>query len=226
MNNMKHYMAKKTAKIRYKLASFIIKRLTPVLYKKIDLKTFTNKVLGFKIDNIFSSIRPSVEFMKGIFNGRLVKGAELGVARAANSKSILRELNIEKLYLIDTWDNYKGIDGIWTNIEENYIYVLSILGSDKRVEIIKNFSNIAVKDIEDNSLDFVYIDANHKYQYAYEDIKLWFPKIKEGGVIGGHDICQIDVLKAVKDFCSDKNIKFQTEIPDWYFIKSKIGIKE
>ena len=221
MNNIKYYIAKKTVKIRYKLASFIIKRLTPILYKKIDLNTFTNRVLGFKTDNIFNIIRPSVEFMQEKFHGRLVKGAELGVARAGNSKSILKELNIEKLYLIDVWENYKGTDGIWSNIDENHKYVLSILGNDKRVEIIKNFSNIAIKDIKDNSLDFVYVDANHKYNYAYEDIKLWFPKVKEGGIIGGHDVCIPDVLKAVKDFCSEKNIKFTTEIPDWYFIKPK-----
>ena len=58
---MKRNIAKKTEKIRYKLASIIIKQLTPVLYKKIDLSTFTNKrVFQFKLDNIPSVIRPSI----------------------------------------------------------------------------------------------------------------------------------------------------------------------
>ena len=211
------YIAEKTVKFRYKLASFILKRLTPVLYKKIDITTFNKRVFQFKTDNIHITIRPSVNFMKKIFDGRLVKGAELGVERARNSKSILRELNIEKLYLIDVWDIYKGIDYNWS--KENYNHVIRILEDDKRVRIIKDYSENAVKNIEDNSLDFVYIDANHNYDYVCKDINLWYPKVKEGGIIGGHDICIPDVLKAVKEFCSDKNIKFQTEIPDWYFIK-------
>ena len=215
-----YYITKKTAKIRYKTAALILKHLTPVLYKKLDVSVFIkNEVFQFKLDDISIDTRPSVEFMKEIFHGKLVKGAELGVERARNSKSILRELNIEKLYLIDAWDNYKGIDGIWSNIDENHKHVLRILGNDKRVEIIKNFSNVAVKDIKDNSLDFVYVDANHKYEYVYQDIKSWYPKVKNNGFMAGHDVCIPDVIKAVKEFCSNKSIKFQTEIPDWYFVK-------
>lgn len=217
-----YWIAKKTAKIRYKIAALILKHLTPALYKKLDISVFVkNKVFQFKLDNISVDTRPSVEFMKKIFRGRLVKGVELGVERGRNSKSIIKELNIGKLYLIDAWDNYKGIDGIWSNIDENHKHVLRILGNDKRVEIIKSFSNVAVKDIEDDSLDFVYVDANHKYKYVYQDINLWYPKVKEDGIIGGHDVCIPDVIKAVKEFCSNKSIKFQTEIPDWYFVKPK-----
>ncbi|MBT5491708.1 class I SAM-dependent methyltransferase, partial [bacterium] len=37
------------------------------------------------------------------------------------------------------------------------------------------------------TLDFIYIDANHTYESAKEDIQLWYPKIKVGGMISGHD---------------------------------------
>lgn len=217
---MKNYIVKKTEKIRYKLASTILKQLTPALYKKIDLNTFNNnRVFQFKSDNISNTIRPSIKFMKEKFNEKLVKGVEIGVERGRNSKSILNELNIGKLYLIDVWDNYKGIYIVWSL--ENYNHVLRKFKDDKRVNIIKDFSNNAVINFWDNTLDFVYIDANHKYKYVYQDIELWYPKVKVGGIIAGHDVCIPDTLKAVKDFCSKKNIKFQTEIPDWYFIKPK-----
>ena len=45
----------------------------------------------------------------------------------------------------------------------------------------------ASKLYQDNSLDFVFIDADHSYESVVEDIQSWFPKVKNGGIIGGHD---------------------------------------
>ena len=45
----------------------------------------------------------------------------------------------------------------------------------------------AVKDFEDGSLDFVYIDGNHDFLHATEDIWWWAKKVRNGGVIAGHD---------------------------------------
>ena len=48
-------------------------------------------------------------------------------------------------------------------------------------------SEDAVDDIPEK-LDFVYIDGNHAYEYVKKDIGLYYPKLKKGGVIGGHDV--------------------------------------
>ena len=45
----------------------------------------------------------------------------------------------------------------------------------------------AVKDFADESLDFVYIDANHEFKYVTEDIFEWSKKVRKGGAIAGHD---------------------------------------
>lgn len=45
----------------------------------------------------------------------------------------------------------------------------------------------AVKDFDDESVDFVYIDGNHEFKYVAEDICEWSKKVKKGGVISGHD---------------------------------------
>lgn len=45
----------------------------------------------------------------------------------------------------------------------------------------------ASRTIEDGSLDFVFVDADHSYEAVQEDIALWKPKVKAGGWLGGHD---------------------------------------
>ena len=213
---------KHTERIRYTFVSIIVKRLTPSLYKKIDLISLIDKPIGFKKSSISNIPRPAIKIMKEKFNGKLVKGAEIGVKKGENSRSILKELDIEKLYLIDIWNNYKGIDNIYADQFKNYKNILKQFRKDKRVRIIKDYSKYATNYIADKSLDFVYIDANHKYNNVYQDIELWFQKVKDGGIIAGHDIMNChDVLKAVKDFCIKNKILFYIKLPDWYFYKIK-----
>lgn len=65
------------------------------------------------------------------------------------------------------------------------------------------------KRYEDQSLDFVYIDAAHDYESVMDDITAWAPKIKTGGYIGGHDYrtnCP-GVWKAVGEYFGHKNVE-------------------
>ena len=45
----------------------------------------------------------------------------------------------------------------------------------------------AVKDFENESIDFVYIDGNHGFKFITEDIYEWSKKVRKGGIISGHD---------------------------------------
>lgn len=62
-----------------------------------------------------------------------------------------------------------------------------------RVQMIRKESLEAVNDFEDMSLDFVYIDANHEYNYALQDILAWYPKVKPGGILAGDDVWSTDL---------------------------------
>ena len=57
-----------------------------------------------------------------------------------------------------------------------------------RAEIIKDYTTEAAKDVADESLDFVFIDADHSYMGVMRDVGAWAPKVKKGGMIIGHDI--------------------------------------
>jgi hypothetical protein len=62
------------------------------------------------------------------------------------------------------------------------------LGSfGKRVRIIQDYSCNARPSFQDQSLDCVYIDGNHRYEIALDDLFGWMEKIKPGGTIGIHD---------------------------------------
>ena len=84
---------------------------------------------------------------------------------------------------------------------------------------------------DNNSLDFVYLDARHHYEGIKEDIESWFPKVKAGGLFCGHDYLDkiigetnFGVKKAVDEFATLHNFKViktdKDEYPSWFFIKS------
>lgn len=86
----------------------------------------------------------------------------------------------------------------------------------------------AVKDFADESLDFVYIDGNHNLKYVVEDICEWSKKVKNGGIISGHDYFYTDsrdpkkvshIPHAVKAYVDSYNIK------NWYVIGREKYIK-
>ena len=53
----------------------------------------------------------------------------------------------------------------------------------------------------DGSMDFIYIDADHRYESVKRDIEVWLPKVRKGGVFAGHDYieCWPGVMKAVEE---------------------------
>jgi hypothetical protein len=65
----------------------------------------------------------------------------------------------------------------------------------------KGFSLVEVLPVADESLDFAYIDGDHSYEAALADIKAWWPKIKPGAFLGGHDyVSFVGVKQAVASF--------------------------
>ena len=84
----------------------------------------------------------------------------------------------------------------------------------------------ALNDFEDNSLDFIHIDANHKFDFVMEDLIGWAKKVRSGGIISGHDYFNWtggDVVLAVDTYTRAHKIKdwFITNepIPSFFWVK-------
>jgi hypothetical protein len=56
-----------------------------------------------------------------------------------------------------------------------------------QVEFHRGFSTDVLNQFADDSLDWVYIDGNHLYDYVKKDIALSFRKTKKGGFVTGDD---------------------------------------
>lgn len=122
------------------------------------------------------------------------KGVEIGVFKGQFSKHILDNWS-GTLYMIDPWRELE--DYIDSSNHKNhpnaYLEAMqSIKGYEDRAFMIRALSNQAVDLFEDESLDFIYIDGNHTYDSVKEDMELWFPKLKKGGLFAGHDYLRMD----------------------------------
>jgi hypothetical protein len=161
-------------------------------------------------------------------------GVEIGVYKGDFSELLLKHSRLSVLYSIDPWwhlpDNvYQDVANVPDEeAQKEYEEVAGKLKEfGQRSKILRMLSNEAVKQFSDESLDFVYIDANHSYEACREDLALWWPKLKAGGVFAGHDyldICEknFGVKSAVDEFAK----KYGQEVfitpgtyPTWYFRK-------
>lgn len=117
-------------------------------------------------------------------------GAEIGVEQGEYSEVLLSKNPKLFLYLIDSWKAYRGyrdhtrqekLDKFYQTTQQRLNPYLN------RIKIFKGFSMDVVEGFNDNSLDFVYIDANHDFLHVAEDIHYWSKKVRPGGIVAGHD---------------------------------------
>jgi len=113
-------------------------------------------------------------------------GAEIGVFRGEYSERILNMTGVDTLYCIDSWvpEHACSPEDAEEIYQEAYSR-LKIYGG--RVGILRGFSLEISRYIEDSSLDFVYLDASHTYKAVLADLQAWYPKVRKGGMISGHD---------------------------------------
>lgn len=146
--------------------------------------------------------------------GLLGEGAEIGVLRGEFSELLLDQWRGRRLHSVDPWKEYAGGEyqdnknvpqSRQDELHAETLRRLQRFGP--RSSVVRGDSREAAARFEDGRLDFVYIDAQHHYEAACEDIALWHPKVRKGGLLAGHDYldgwlngCRYGVRRAVDEF--------------------------
>lgn len=145
---------------------------------------------------------------------RRIVGAEVGVWRGDMASRMLRLLPRLTLILVDRWqappagDSYhQGSTRIARMPQADFDAALDharlvVAPYTDRVHWLIGDSSGMAGAVDDASLDFAFIDADHSYAGCRRDIEAWLPKVKRGGLLGGHDYGkadQGDVAGAVRD---------------------------
>lgn len=155
-------------------------------------------------------------------------GVEIGVLRGDFSKQILDTINPNHLILIDPYEvggelynsglstaySTKGDYGLINHKFRNEI-------ETGQVMVRKKYSHEIVGRYPDNTIDFVYHDASHLYADVKRDLNQWLPKLKETGLMCGHDMIEVDnfgVIQAVNEFMEEQGFEmiiFNNDGGDW-----------
>lgn len=116
-----------------------------------------------------------------------IYGAELGVRRGEFTTTLVRDNPLLKMVCVDIWNNDKSLNETHKHDENFKLFIKNAWDYKDRIAILRELTSTAYKKIKDNSLDFIFIDATHTYNALKNDIELWSPKVRSGGIISGHD---------------------------------------
>tara|TARA_R110000803_G_scaffold58952_1_gene117279 strand:- start:1443 stop:2663 length:1221 start_codon:yes stop_codon:yes gene_type:complete len=127
-------------------------------------------------------------------------GSWKGMSSVYMAVEIINSKKNIKFDCIDLW----GTDPDKVYADKKDLYSTFI----KNIKPVKHIINPIVSNsweaaslYEDRSLDFVWLDAGHEYQDIKKDIAAWYPKVKIGGTIAGHDFTTAPgVSQAVSEY--------------------------
>lgn len=174
-------------------------------------------------------LRPAYSHIKNKLGTGKV-GILVGAYNGVSAEYVYYGLQPSKYYLVDPYVKYADLDGGYSYRQEAWDMaresLISKFGGKKDVVFIQKKSEETYVDFPDGYFDFVYIDADHSYGHVKLDMELWWPKVKAGGVMAGHDFQLIGhVDRAVREWSSGMGLEFHTKpcpwnsIPDWWIDK-------
>ena len=132
------------------------------------------------------------------------KGAEIGVFKGKYSEVLCKANPQAHIWGVDAWEIQAHPKGVYIGSDEEQTYFTQCYEETKKrmspyknYTILKKYSMDALKDFEDQSLDFVYIDAGHDFMNFTQDLHWWLKKLKIGGIISGHDYARYPFHKYI-----------------------------
>ena len=163
----------------------------------LPFKSWDHKITRHSLYKIFAKLGYTV-------------GAEIGVGTGRNAITMLRAVPDLHLYAVDPWRQYGRCSQ--RICDRRYEATVNRL-KDENATIIRKPSLAAAQEFEDRSLDFAYIDGDHRFDAVMTDIIFWTPKVRKGGIVAGHDyyhFYQSGVVDAVRVYT------WAHRITEWY----------
>jgi hypothetical protein len=152
------------------------------------------------------------------------RGAEVGVHVGKYAEALCQANPDLELLCVDPWDRCPGISRhrapmLYDETKERL--------APYNTTIVRKTSVEASKEVPDESLDFVYIDARHEFDFVMMDLFHWVPKVRSGGIVSGHDFHYVyynGLVLAVETYIRAHRIDpwyvlHRDNLPSWLWVK-------
>jgi hypothetical protein len=154
------------------------------------------------------------------------KGAELGVHDGVNFKYLVQNCPNLELIGVDLYEAQPDNNGPekWTPGENGHLWKHEDYYNDVKsfcekypgkAHIFKDYTTNVADKFENETFDFVFVDADHGYEGCLRDIKAWAPKVKKGGRVIGHDIHFPSVKQAVTEYFGENSWHVEDDFIWW-----------
>lgn len=177
-----------------------------------------------------------IHFFGDYLNGlnRACSAVEIGVNKGEYLFSMVSYCPKVFWFGVDPYTQYETYSHLitinpkegWSNMYATLIQKISSHPAYNRIRLVRKKSADALDEAVDN-LDFVYIDGNHSYDAVMEDITLWEPKVRPGGILAGHDYNKTSkrhkeifggLIKAVNEYAATNNRDLKLDVSgNWYW---------
>lgn len=134
-------------------------------------------------------------------------GAEIGVQKGLFARVIIDGCKPKLMYLVDCWEESNGITS--SDIQHlkalrNALKQVAQEMCDGVVRVVPAWSRDGAQWVPDGSLDFIYIDGDHRLAGIRADLAMWAPKVKSGGWVLGHDVQLPQIVQALHEYTQQK----------------------
>lgn len=194
----------------------------------------TTTTIDFARDRATTNWRHGYHLLPAVINRLdLHVGVEVGVALGGHADAILTQCpGVHFLYAVDPYKHREGYDDLMNLPQETFGAMFEdterFLKRHGRCGMFRGASLDVAKFLRHENhpplvIDFVYIDAEHTYEACKADIAAWYPLIRVGGVLSGHDYGGFPgVTRAVDEFVAAMGLELHVPEPQqffWYAVK-------
>lgn len=164
------------------------------------------------------------EIVKKTFGtGGLITGLEIGVASGWTMNHFLNEIPNLILIGVDPYVAYDdgGIQITQEKLDAQFAAAQENISEFDRATIVKEYSDKVASFVEEDLLDYIFIDGDHSYDGVLKDLENFYSKVKTGGIFAGHDYSLKGVRDALDEFRKNKDLDpiKHTNHDVWYWIK-------